>query len=133
MAKITLHVEATVNPTESEQKIRQAVENIFGPLQIKVTPANGEDMLTAESEGLEPLTKLRELLRRERIRDAARKVLFEGVGTNKISFCLNKQVALVGHISFCKENSESPLGPIRAEVECESPREMILWLTSKNV
>jgi len=133
MDKIILHIEATVNPTESEQKVRQAVENIFGPLLVKVKPANGEDTLTAECEGLEPLTKLHELLRRERIRDAAKKVLFEGLDTNSISFCLNKQVASVGHISFCKENAESPLGPIMVKVECENPRELIRWLTSRNI
>jgi len=133
MDKVTLNIEATVNPTESEEKVKQAIENIFGPLQTKVKSVNCGGILTAESEGLEPLTKLYNLLRRERIRDAARKVLFEGASAKTISFCLNKQVAYVGHISFCKESSESPLGPIKVKVECENPRELILWLTSKNV
>jgi predicted RNA binding protein with dsRBD fold (UPF0201 family) len=133
MDKITLHIEALVNPTESEQKVRQAIENIFGPLQIQAELGGGKEILMAVGDGLEPLTRLRDLLRRERIRDAARKVLFEGVETDTVSFCLNKQVASVGHISFCKESSESPLGPIMVKVECENPREVVLWLTAKNI
>jgi predicted RNA binding protein with dsRBD fold (UPF0201 family) len=72
-----------------------------------------------------------DLLRRERILDAARKVLFRGIQGKKIVFYLNKQVAYVGHISFSQPYGESPLGPIRVEIQCDDPQSLIDWLTPK--
>jgi hypothetical protein len=133
MDEITIHVEARINLTESEGKVRQAVENIFGNVsqQVKVQPIYKGGLLTAKIEGREALTKLYNLLRRERIRDAARGVFFEGLDGEIITFQLNKQVAFVGHVSFAKEVAESPLGPIKVKIKCENPRELIDWLAPK--
>jgi predicted RNA binding protein with dsRBD fold (UPF0201 family) len=131
MDDIIVYIEAEVNPTESESKVKQAIENIFGNVETKVQPIYKRAILTAETKGLESLTKLQNLLRRERIRDAARKALSEGINEKTISFCLNKQVAYVGHISFSKETAESPLGPIKIKITCENPRQLINWLALK--
>ncbi len=80
---------------------------------------------------MEGLTKLYNLLRRERIRDAARGVLFKGLSQNSITFYLNKQVAYAGHISFCQPSGESPLGPIKVQITCDKPKELIEWLAPK--
>jgi len=131
MDQITVCIEAEVNPTESEEKVKKSVENIFGNVQTKVQSIYKGGLLTAETKGLDSLTKLYNLLRRERIRDAARRALFEGLSGKTINFCLNKQVAFAGHISFSQETSESPLGPIKVKIECENPRELINWLAPK--
>jgi hypothetical protein len=131
MDEISVYIEAEINPTESEDKVKRAIENIFGSVETKVQPIYKGGLLTAETKSLESLTKLCNLLRRERIRDAARKVLFEGLNGKTISFCLNKQVAFAGHVSFSKEVAESPLGPIKVKIKCQNPREVINWLTSK--
>ncbi|MBX5329253.1 MAG: RNA-binding domain-containing protein [Candidatus Bathyarchaeota archaeon] len=131
MDKIKVYVEAEINPTESEEKVKRAIENIFGNIQTKVQPIYKGAILTAEATEQEALTKLYNLLRRERIRDAARAVLFEGLSGKTINFCLNKQVAYAGHVSFSKEVAESPLGPIKVKIECENPRELIDWLAPK--
>jgi len=131
MDEISVHIEVEVNPTESEEKVKRAVENIFGNIQTNVQPIYKGAILTAETKGLEALTKLYNLLRRERIRDAARGALFEGLSGKTINFCLNKQVAFVGHISFSWEVAESPLGPIKVKIQCENPRELIDWLAPK--
>jgi predicted RNA binding protein with dsRBD fold (UPF0201 family) len=133
MDEIKVHVEAEINPTESEDKVKQAVKSIFGDIETKVQPIYKGARLTAETKGLESLTKLYNLLRRERIRDAARRALFEGLNGKTILFCLNKQVAFAGHVSFSKEIAESPLGPIKVKIECENPRELIDWLAPKTV
>lgn len=133
MDKVDVCVEVEVNPTESEDKVKRAVENVFGSIPLQIIPLHKGKLMVAKVKGLEALTKLYNLLRRERIRNAARKALFEGWKGNVISFCLNKQVAYVGHISFSKEAAESPLGPIRVRVECENPRELINWLTRNSV
>jgi predicted RNA binding protein with dsRBD fold (UPF0201 family) len=80
---------------------------------------------------MDTLTKLYNLLRRERIRDAARGVLYEGLSEKSIIFYLNKQVAYVGHVSFSKPVGESPLGPIKVEIQCDKPRELIDWLAPR--
>lgn len=131
MDEVKVYIEAEVNPTESEEKVKRAVENIFGNVQTRIQSTSKGAILTAEAEGLESLTKLYNLLRRERIRDAARGVLFEGLKGNAITFFLNKQVAYAGHISFSKEVAESPLGPIKVKIECENPWQLIDWLAPK--
>ena len=89
-------------------------------------------MLIAEAEGREALFKFRRLLSLDRIRDAARKVLFGGLRGKNIRFYLNKQVAFAGHVSFCEEVAESPLGSLIVTIECEDPRLLIDWLTSRS-
>lgn len=132
MDEITVYIEAEINPTESEQKVKQAIENIFGSIQTKVQPIyKGGGLLTAETKDPDALTKLYNILRRERIRDAARKIFFEGLDGKTITFYLNKQVAHAGHVSFSQETAESPLGPIKVKIRCEDPRKLIDWLTQK--
>ena len=131
MEEISIHVEAEINPTESQEKVEEAVRNIFGDANLRVKPLHNVSLLIGEGKGRESLIQLRDLLRREHIRSAARAVFLEGVEKKSVSFCLNKQVAYVGHISFSKETAESPLGPIRVKVECRDPRELVEWLASR--
>lgn len=133
MDEVKVQIETRVNPTESEEKVKKAIENIFGDIQTKIQHTSKGLLLTAEAKGRESLTKLYNLLRRERIRDAARGVLFEGLNGNTITFFLNKQVAYAGHLSFSKEVAESPLGPIKVEIKCETARELIDWLAPKTM
>jgi predicted RNA binding protein with dsRBD fold (UPF0201 family) len=132
MDEITVHVEADINPTEDKDKVKRAVENMFGNLDFEIeTHEHGANLLVGKGKSREALTKLQNLLRRERIRDAARRALCEGLGERSFIFYLNKQVAYVDHVSFSKPSGESPLGPIRVEVQCNNPRELINWLTLK--
>jgi predicted RNA binding protein with dsRBD fold (UPF0201 family) len=132
MSEISVHIEAEIHPTESQDKVKQAIENIFGNVQTTIQPIYRGAIITANAKGLEVLIKLQNLLRRERIRDATRKALLEELNKNTISFYLNKQVAYAGHISFSKPIAESPLGPIKVQIKCENPRQLINWLTKKD-
>lgn len=129
MEEMIIRIEAEINPTESEEKVKHAVTNIFGNVQTKLQPMHKGSILTAETEGQESLAEFHSLLRRERIRAAARVALLEGVKGRTLTFYLNKQVAYAGHISFAREVAESPLGPIKVKIECSNPRELINWLT----
>jgi len=131
MDEVDVHVEVEVNPTEDLEKVKRAVENIFGIVEFEVKPEDWGSLLTAKTEGIDGLTKFYNLLRRERIRDAARGVLFDGLGEKSIVFYLNKQIAYAGHISFSKPVAESPLGPIKVQIRCDNPRELIEWLAPK--
>jgi predicted RNA binding protein with dsRBD fold (UPF0201 family) len=129
--EIDLRIEVDVNPTEDLQKVKRAVENIFGSMEFEVKPRKRGGLLIAQAKGRDGLAKFYNLLRRERIRDAARGVLFGGLSEKSIAFCLNKQVAYAGHISFSKSIGESPLGPIKVRISCGEPQELIGWLTPK--
>ena len=131
MNDIRVNVEVEVNPTEDLEKVKQAVENIFGTLTFKVKTRTWGQLLIAKTKGTEGLTKLKDILARERIRAAARKVLRGGTDENSVTFYLNKQVAYAGHISFSQKTAESPLGPITVQISCSNPREVIEWLTPK--
>ena len=131
MDEVDVRVEVDVNPTEDLEKVKSAVENIFGTVEFEVKPKERGSLLIAQAKGEGGLAKLYNLLRRERIRDATRGVLFEGLSKKTITFWLNKQVAYAGHISFSKPVGESPLGPIRVQISCDNPRELIDWLAPK--
>jgi len=120
-----------VNPTEDPNKVRVAVEKVLGGIPLKLTQGGDKEQLVGKSEGYEALIRFHDLLRREQILDAARKILFKGVQGNIIRFYLNKQVAYVGHISFSQSVGESPLGPICIEIESDNPHAVIDWLAPK--
>ncbi len=133
MDEVTVFLETEISPTESEDKVSSAVSNIIGNAKITIKRANKGSVLTAEAKGQDSLVKFRNLLRNDRVRDASRKALFHSIRGNTIIFCLNKQVAFSGHISFCEETAESPLGPIRVRIESDNPSELIEWLAEKSV
>jgi uncharacterized protein len=131
MVEVTVVVEAEVNPTEDEEKVRTAINNVLGAASVTVQPFAKGSVLLAEAKGKDSLMKLRNLLRNDRIRDASRRLLFKSICGNKINFFLNKQVAYAGHISFSEETAESPLGPIRFSIETDDPVALVEWLAEK--
>jgi len=130
MDEVEVRVETDINPTEDEAKVRRAVENMFNNVEFEIKPQHRGRLLVAKA-GVEGLTKLYNLLRRERIRSAARSVLYDGMSEKMIVFYLNKQVAFVGHVSFSQPVGESPLGAIKVEILCDNPREIIDWLAPR--
>ena len=132
MEEVTVRVEADVNLTEDEVKVEKAVANVFDGVSMEVKLGFKGGVLVGEAKGHEALVKFRNLLRSDRIRDAARRALFGGVRDKAIRFCLNKQVAFAGHVSFCEEFAESPLGPLRVTIECEDPRLLVEWLAERS-
>jgi predicted RNA binding protein with dsRBD fold (UPF0201 family) len=131
MVEVTVFVETEIYPTESEENVKASVTNFLDNAVITVKPAAKSSTLTAIAKGQESLIKLRNMLCNDRIRDAARRFLFKSIRGNMISFCLNKQVAFAGHISFSEQTAESPLGPIRVNIEAENTEQLIDWLAEK--
>jgi len=131
MDEVTILIEAEIYPTESEEKVKTAVSNILGNASITIKPDVKLSTLTAKAEGQESLVKLRNILHSDRVRDASRKAFFRSTRGNTIRFCLNKQVAFAGHISFCEETAESPLGPLKVTIETDNPQQLVEWLAEK--
>ena len=133
MVEVTVFIETEINPTESGDKVKATVNNILGNAAITVKPSIKGSILTAQAKGQDSLFKFRNLMRKDRIRDASKRILFKSIRGNAITFCLNKQVAFAGHVSFSEETAESPLGPIRITIETENPQQLIEWLAEKTV
>jgi uncharacterized protein len=131
MVEVTVLVETEVNPTEDEEKVKAAINNILGNATITVKPEQKGSTLFAEAKGQDSLTKLRNIMRNDRVRDASRRLLLKATRGNTIRFFLNKQVAFAGHVSFSEETSESPLGPIRFTIETDNPQQLVEWLAEK--
>ena len=120
-----------VYPTEDLEKVKNAVEQILTPTSIEVTPKPEKTLkiLVFEAEDRESLSKMQNILKRDSVRDAVRRSLVELAERDRISFCLNKQVAYAGHISLCEPVGESPLGPIEVDISCEDTKRLIDWLS----
>jgi predicted RNA binding protein with dsRBD fold (UPF0201 family) len=131
MVEVTVFVETEIYPTESEENVRTSITSFLDNTAITVKSVAKGSTLTAVAKGQESLIKLRNMLRNDRIRDAARRFLFKSIRGNMISFCLNKQVAFSGHISFSEQTAESPLGPIRVNIETDNAEQFINWLAEK--
>jgi predicted RNA binding protein with dsRBD fold (UPF0201 family) len=125
-------VRAEINPTEDEAKVRAAVSNLTGSSAFSKANEGRKVILTQDGDrGL--LIYLRTLLRRERILDAARKMMQRGVEGSTVTFFMNKQVALAGHASFCRPTGESPMGPITFSISDNDPYSLIEWLATRTV
>lgn len=102
-------VKTIFKPTESVDKVMRSMLNIFPDLQIE----QGDGELVGTTGSLE---NLKELLEKQKIRSAARKVMRASVEGNTLSFRLNKQVAFMGKVNFAEK---SPFGDIVVTVEDE--------------
>jgi predicted RNA binding protein with dsRBD fold (UPF0201 family) len=131
MVEVIVTVEVDVNPTEDEDKVRAAVNNVLGNAKITMAPAAKGSLLTATAKGQDSLIKLRNILRNDRVRDAARRLLFKSIRGDTLRFFLNKQVAYAGHASFCEETAESPLGPLKFTIETNDTQQLVEWLAEK--
>lgn len=127
-----VRVEAEVRPTEDEGKVRAAISNLTGKADlIRIESGRKVRLVQEGDESL--LYQFRAILRRDRILDAARKVISRGQDGSFFVFHVNKQVASAGHVSFCAPEGESPLGPITFTVELGDPKSLIDWLSSRTV
>jgi predicted RNA binding protein with dsRBD fold (UPF0201 family) len=124
-------VRARVSNTEDERKVERAIRNIFPEIKLSLVEDEVGRLMKGEAEGLLGLSAFRELLRRERIRAAARTLMLSSITEGSIVINLNKQAAFVGRVSFASD-SESPLGPITVELESADPMSVIGWLTQSS-
>ena len=105
-------VRAAVNPTESWEKVAQAVRNVLGDIALEQSERGGRVVLEGRLNRIEDLAPMRDAFARMRIRDAARSLFTRVAQEGLLSFELNKQAAYAGHVSFYS-SGESPLGPIQ--------------------
>ncbi len=121
MTQLEVSIRVEVHPTESREKVERAVRNVLGEVPITAVDRGDTTVLESNLQGVESLSYLRDLLRRTRIRDAARGLLTRITGEGVMSFGLNKQAAYMGRASFYGAG-ESSLGPIQIVITGEVTR-----------
>jgi predicted RNA binding protein with dsRBD fold (UPF0201 family) len=130
MAEVTVTVKAHLNPTESEEKLKKAMINLFGEVTPEPVKEHGVTYLTFTSAGIESLHTLKQRIASDRIRDATRAMLSRWAAKNeKVTFHLNRQAAYANHVSIYHA-SKSPLGPIEVEIE-GLPEKIVEYLAGK--
>lgn len=123
-----VEVRVPLYPTEDEEKVRAAVQNLFTPDEWRVVEERGRQFLEASSSTLMSLAKLREKLRRQRTLDAARYMMKRFSSMDELNFYLHKQAAYAGYAVFCLPEGESPLGPIKVTVRASDVKRVLDWL-----
>jgi hypothetical protein len=129
---LAITIESQVNPTEDQVKVERAIRNLFASGEIERV-SSGEEVIRLRLHGkdLEFLSKLRSLIKQERIRSAARSIIFGRTSGNRIHFYVNKQAAFSGRVSFCEPVGESPNGPISIEIFSDNPEIVTDYLASR--
>ncbi len=120
--QVEVEIETLIHPTEDKGRVVKAVKNLFPDADIKI---EGEKLYAASQN----LSKLRELLRRQRILDTARAELLKNRVGNETTVYLNKQTALISRINFADE--DVILSPLRVTFRVHGiPFEHFVdWLT----
>ncbi len=127
LEEVQVIIESNILPTEDESKVERAVRNIFPLIEIHFEENKGRK-IKGHAKGLKILSEFRSLLKRSRIRAAARSIMLSSMSASTIILALNKQAAYAGHISFTTVSNESPLGPITIIIQSSKPQEVIDWL-----
>jgi len=124
-----IRIEAEVYPTESSEKVIQAAKNLFPTINFYLEDRGGVQIVVGEAAGLESLENLKNMFRNRRIRAAARSILRQSNLNGRMVFHMNKQAAYARQASFTEPFTESPLPPIKVEVEADDIDKLIEWLT----
>jgi predicted RNA binding protein with dsRBD fold (UPF0201 family) len=90
----------------------------------------GEYSIRLSSNSTRCLQKLHDQLRDRHVRDAARRLMLRLLEGSTLSLMLNRQAAAAGVLALCTTATESPLGPLRLEIESDAPQKLIDWLTA---
>jgi len=123
-----IDVYCTINPSEDQTKVEQAISNIFPDIEIQIN----DDSLKATSQNLETLSNIFGVIRSHKIQRVYRRFLNNNLRNDSTWFYLNKQAAYSNTISLCDEAEESPLGPIKIVLTSKNIEDIIDWLVSED-
>ena len=124
----TIMVHASVNISEDPEKVKQAISNVilFDELDLE------ESFICAKSNDAASLEKIYETIHSKHLENIYRRNLEQNTNKNTTWFYLNKQAAFAGKIAICKEEDESPLGPIKVTLKSSNIERLTEWLVYGN-
>jgi hypothetical protein len=123
-----IDVYCTINPSEDQTKVEQAISNILPDIEIQIN----DDSLKATSQNLETLSNIFEVIHSHKIQRVYRRFLNNNLRNDSTWFYLNKQAAFSNTVSLCDEAEESPLGPIKIVLTSKNIEDIIDWLVSED-
>ena len=123
-----IDVYCTINPSEDQTKVEQAISNILPDIEIQIN----DDSLKATSQNLETLSNIFEVIHSHKIQRVYRRFLNNNLRNDSTWFYLNKQAAFSNTVSLCDEAEESPLGPIKIVLTSKNIEDIIDWFVSED-
>ena len=114
----------TINPSESIEKIEQAISNIFPYSIIN----NNNFSINAKSKELRSFEKIYQFIHNNNLQKNYLRSLEDNLQDDTTWFYLNKQAAFVEQIAICEESNESPLGPIKVTLTSSNIDAIIDWI-----
>jgi len=120
---VSVLISCRVYPSEDQEKVKGAILNIFPDASLERTDDGFEGEASTK--------KFYELIRKQKILDSTRSTMFKGNRGNRIVLHLNKQVAVVGKISFTEP--KTILGTLMVTMECDDPEELIDQIAPRTV
>ena len=124
----TIEMLCSVNPSESPDKIKKAISNIFPHSTLK----SEKFSISAQSKELNSLEKIYETIHSRKSQKTYKRNLERNLRNDTTWFYLNKQAAFVEKIAICEEADESPLGPIKVILNSSNIDRIIDWMVSGN-
>ena len=122
-------IEAQINPSENIDKVKTSILNLIRYVELDFLINN--KMLTTSTIDEKSLYFIYEQIRARRIVAVIRKFLLKNMNQHSTFLYFNKQVAFVGSVNVCEEESQSPLGPIKLNIQSSYLKEFIDWLAPK--
>ncbi len=128
-----VRISARVYPSESEDRVLRAMRNLV-PFEesmdeVELRQDSCCRVISVTLEGIEPLLKLRDSLRNNKVLDTARMLLVKGMAGRSTRIKLHKQAAYLGRVRLCSSDEESPLGAIDLDIEFNCTPELFLdWM-----
>ena len=123
--QVELKIEATVNASESPDKVISAISNIFDGCSPELKYGS---LIIARCFDLGCLTVIHEQVTSRAALGVLRRMLVDNRISNTTWFLLNKQAAFAGVAVVTEDDTESPLGPIRVKIVCDELDQLIDWL-----
>jgi len=124
-APIEITVEASVNPSESSEKVIAAIRNVVDRCSPEFKHTS---RVIAKCFGNESLGTIYEQIRSRSAMGVLRRLLTNNRIKETTWFLLNKQAATAGIVVAIEDEKESPLGPIRITIVCEELDLLVDWL-----
>ena len=124
----TIMIHASVNISEDPEKVKQAISNVLPFDEINLE----ESFVSAKSADIVSLEKIYETIHSKHYENIYRRNLEKNINNDITWFYLNKQAAFAGKIAICKDEDESPLGPIKVTLKSSNIERLIEWLVYGN-
>lgn len=120
---VVARIFCNVFPSEDPEKVKGAVMNIFPDAVLNTA----EEGFIGEA----GMDRFCSKIRKQKILDSTRSMMFKGIRGNTVILHLNKQVATVGKVSFTEPNTI--LGTLKVMIDFEDPEALIDEIAPRTV